>query len=55
MSAPHVSGVAALYLGSHHRAGPKEVRQAIRHNASEDKIVGIGPGSPNKLLWSRID
>ena len=55
MSAPHVTGVAALYLGSHRRAGPKEVRQAIRHNASEDKIVGIGPGSPNKLVWSRID
>lgn len=55
MSAPHVSGVAALYLGSHPTAGPKEVRQAIRHNSTEDKIVGIGEGSPNKLLWSRID
>lgn len=54
MSAPHVAGVAALYLGSNPQAGPKEVRQAIRHNSSEDKLIGVGEGSPNKLLWSRI-
>lgn len=44
MSAPHVSGVAALYLGDHRRAGTKEVRQAIRHNSTEDVLNGLGTG-----------
>ena len=55
MSAPHVTGVAALYMGTHGGAGPKDVRQAIRNNSSEDKLAGLGVGSPNKLLYSRID
>lgn len=55
MSAPHVSGVAALYWGENPNAGPKDVRIAIRHGASEDKLNGLGPESPNKLLYSLID
>ena len=55
MSAPHVSGVAALYLGDNPKAGTKDVRVALRHGASTQKIAGIGEKSPNKLLYSLID
>jgi len=54
MSAPHVSGVAALYLGAHPDAGPKDVRQAIRNNSTTDVLKSLGQGSPNKLLYSQI-
>jgi subtilisin family serine protease len=55
MATPHVAGVAALYLGAHPKAGPKEVREAIRHNSTVDHINNLGPGSPDKLLYSLID
>jgi subtilisin family serine protease len=53
MAAPHVAGAAALILGVHPTATPREVRAILLASASLDKIVNAGTGSPNKLLRVR--
>ena len=55
MAAPHVAGVAALYLSAHPDAGPDAVRRAIRMQATTDRLKLLGPGSPDMLLYSSID
>jgi aqualysin 1 len=52
MAAPHVAGVAAMYLEANYTATPAEVAQAILGNATTNRLTGIGPGSPNRLLYS---
>jgi regulation of enolase protein 1 (concanavalin A-like superfamily) len=52
MAAPHVSGVAAVYLGAHPAAPPAEVRDALVAAATRDVITSPGNGSPNRLLYS---
>lgn len=52
MAAPHVAGVAALYLANNPSATPAQVTQAILNNASTGKLSSIGTGSPNLLLFS---
>jgi subtilisin family serine protease len=52
MAAPHVAGVAALYLQSNPGASPGQVGDAIRNNATPGRVVNPGPGSPNLLLYS---
>lgn len=52
MAAPHVAGVAALYLQANPNAAPAQVSAAIVNNASTGKLTGIGSGSPNRLLYS---
>lgn len=52
MAAPHVAGVAALYLANNPTATPAQVTQAILNNASTNKLSSIGTGSPNRLLYS---
>lgn len=54
MAAPHVAGVAALYLSYHHSASPSQVWQAINNKATLNRLSNIGTGSPNKLLYSRV-
>lgn len=61
MAAPHVAGVAALYLQAHPLALPAEVESAIRNSASTGLLntnTGtpnhIGTTSPNKLLYSKV-
>lgn len=56
MAAPHVAGVAALYLQNHQAATAEKVWDAI-HNANDVSstagwagIIEGGPGSPNELL-----
>ena len=53
MSAPHVAGVAALYLQTHPGASPVTVASAIINGASTDKVSDV-KGSPNRLLFSRM-
>ncbi|OKI09248.1 serine protease [Streptomyces sp. CB02923] len=53
MAAPHAAGAAALYLSSHRRAGPKEVRSALAGAAARHRITAAGPGSPTALLQVR--
>lgn len=52
MSAPHVAGVAALYLEANPSASPAAVAQALKDNATPNKITNAGTGSPNLLLHS---
>ena len=54
MASPHVAGVAALYLHENPRASPANVRSAILGGATPGLLSGIGPGSPNRLLYSGI-
>ena len=55
MAAPHVAGVAALYLETHPTASPTTVAQAIVDEAARGQITGVGAGSPNLLLYSLLD
>ncbi len=55
MSAPHVAGVAGLYLGANPGASVATVNAAIINNATNNIIAGVGGGafpanSPNKNL-----
>jgi subtilisin family serine protease len=54
MAAPHVAGVAALYLESNPLATPAIVRNAIVASATKSLVISAGRGSPNSLLYSLI-
>ena len=56
MSAPHVAGVAVLYLSANPTATPAQVQAALVANATSNIIKGVGGGafpanSPNKNLY----
>lgn len=51
MAAPHVAGVAALYLEQNPTATPAQVQQALLTNATLDRIQNP-QGTPNRLLYS---
>ena len=56
MSAPHVAGVAILYLGANPTATPAQVQTALVANATSNIIKGVGGGAfpantPNKNLY----
>lgn len=51
MAAPHVTGVAALYLEGHPSGTPAEVAQALLANATSARLTNVGTGSPNLLLY----
>ncbi len=53
MAAPHVAGIAALYLANNPQATPTQVENAIYNNASTGKLSGLN-GSPNLLAYSRF-
>ncbi|MFF8317925.1 S8 family peptidase [Streptomyces bobili] len=50
MAAPHAAGVAALYLATRPRATPAQVQRALVAGATNGKVSGRGPGSPDRLL-----
>ncbi|WP_030676145.1 S8 family peptidase [Streptomyces sp. NRRL B-1347] len=50
MAAPHVAGVAALYLADHRTAKPAKVGKWLTDRSAKNKLSGIGAGSPNRLL-----
>ena len=51
MAAPHVAGVAGLYLEANPTHTPAQVSSAILANATPNKIGNPGAGTPNKLLY----
>lgn len=51
-AAPHVAGVAAMYLQLNPGASPSSVRDAIVSEATANIVGDPGPGSPNLLLYS---
>jgi subtilisin family serine protease len=54
VAAPHVTGVAALFLQTHPDALPSQVRNALIRSTTRNRISAAGPGSPNRLLYSRV-
>lgn len=52
MAAPHVAGVAALYLAADPEATPQQVRDGIAAAATASIVIDPGAGSPNLLLYS---
>ena len=52
MAAPHVAGTAALYLERNPTATPAALATALTSNATLNTITGIGPNSPNLLLYT---
>ena len=50
MAAPHVAGVAALYLQDNPAAAPAAVANAVRAAATAGKVTAVGTGSPDRLL-----
>jgi len=50
MAAPHVAGVAALYLDEFPNASPAQVQTAIENAAIPNKVSDARTGSPNLLL-----
>ncbi|UCF40495.1 MAG: S8 family peptidase [Gemmatimonadota bacterium] len=55
MAAPHVAGVAALYLEGNPSATPAVVEQTLTELATAGRLSNIGSGSPNLLLYSLLD
>lgn len=59
LAAPIVAGIAALHLQTHRYDTPAEVQTAIVASATSGVLAttglhAIGPGSPNKLAYSRV-
>jgi len=48
-ASPYVAGVAALYLQTHPRATPDELKRAIVSGAARDRLSNVG-AAPNRLL-----
>ena len=57
MAVPLVAGVAANYLAEHPSASPAQVKAKILGSATHGKLQSphMKPGSPNLLLYSRLD
>jgi subtilisin family serine protease len=53
-AAPHVTGIAANYLGRNPTATTTTVKSAIVNNATTGVVKNPGTGSPNRLAYSRI-
>ena len=54
MAAPHVAGVAALFLETNPSATPATVTAAIINSSTPNKVTNAGMGSPNRLLYSLL-
>lgn len=53
MAAPHVAGIAALYLQTNNSASPATVTYALESMMTYGKISNVGSGSPNNFIYSR--
>ncbi len=54
MAAPHVTGVAAIYLQSHGSASVATVSKVILDASTKNLITNPGTNSPNKLVYSLV-
>ena len=55
MASPHVAGAAAVYLSANPTATPAQVASALVANATAGVLSSLGTGSPNRLLYARVD
>jgi subtilisin family serine protease len=53
MASPQAAGTAALCVQRNPGAGPAAVKECVLSNASVDKLINIGEGSPNRLMYTR--
>jgi subtilisin family serine protease len=53
-SAPHVAGIAAMYLSRYPKSTPQEVKAALLSNATTGVVSNVGTGSPNRLVYSQF-
>ncbi|MFU8850700.1 S8 family serine peptidase [Micromonospora sp. SL1-18] len=51
MATPHVTGAAALVLGTYPSYTPSQVASYLTTNATTGKVTSPGTGSPNRLLF----
>lgn len=54
MASPHAAGAAALCLERHPGSLPAAVAQCVIDSSTPNKLTGVGPGSPNRLLYVRV-
>ena len=54
MASPHVAGTAAIYLAQHPDASAQTVREAVLDAATEGELTGLGPESPNRLVFANL-
>lgn len=54
MAAPHVAGLAAIYLQTHREATPAEVAAVIVAAATPGRLARPGAGSSNALLYADL-
>lgn len=54
MAAPHVAGIAALYLNANPQAQPGEVFTAVLNASTAGKLSSLGTGSPNLLAQNTV-
>ncbi len=52
MAAPHVAGVAALFLALHPSATPQEVADELLEMATLQTLSQVRPATPNRLLFT---
>ncbi|HEX8241966.1 MAG TPA: S8 family peptidase [Longimicrobium sp.] len=52
MAAPHVAGIAAMYLEYNPGALPVDVQYAIDQNGTWDVVSSKGTNSPNRIVYS---
>ncbi|WP_394205267.1 S8 family serine peptidase [Shewanella waksmanii] len=52
MAAPHVAGVAALYLDETPSSSPSQIESKLITQSTSNKVTDAKSGSPNKLLFS---
>ena len=53
MAAPHVAGVAALYLQAFPGSTSQQVRDGIVNASTSGVLTGVTTGSPNRLLFTQ--
>jgi subtilisin family serine protease len=52
MAAPHVAGLAALFLERNPTAAPSAVSSVLIDNSTPGKVANEGRCSPNRLMFS---
>ena len=52
MASPHVAGAVGMYLEAHPTATPAAVAAALTGNATPNKMLNPGAGSPNLILYT---